>query len=177
MLSFSRNKFCGLCNGKDFTQFTSWKVEVACHDLIDVQIDDSEFLQTVTEQRCNVFYWPPTNIPTVECKMPVYSISTCNETGYWLEYNETIDRACDSFLDPFNLTYKNYFCYLCNKYETGETGTCKLTQDIQSVTPPFSALLGVGGVHGEESEEQLSCDVLKQFSDDKMVRYTYFVRF
>ena len=135
-----------------------------------------EFLQIITEQRCNVFYKPPKNIPTYECKIPAYSISKCNETGHWLEYNETIDRACDSFLDPFNLTYKNYFCYLCNRNASEETTPeymkCKAKEDMSEVTPPFSALMGVGDVFEDEQGEELNCDVLRQFTDDKMVRYT-----
>ena len=143
---------------------------MTCPDFINIQIDSEDFLQTVEEKRCNVFYWPPATIPTKRCNIPTYSISKCNMTGYWQEYNETIDSACEAFLDPFNLTYKNYFCYLCNKYEDHELKYCQARKDITGVTPPFTALLDIGEVEAEERDELPKCDTLNQFWDYKRVR-------
>ena len=111
---------------------------------------------------------------TEECELINYSVSSCNETGLWLHYDENIETACTSFIDPFNLTYKNYFCYMCNTENTEANTDVKNWRcdadpsQIKDITPPFFALLDLSTVTGEEKSVALRCDS-SQFTDHKLV--------
>ena len=102
-----------------------------------------------------------------------YSISSCNASGKWPVYNESLEWACAAFIDPFNSTYRNYFCYLCNS-PTPQTQqwnwTCSgMTSDIIGVSPPFQAILDVSEATGhQEVEQALTCSAV-QFTDMKKV--------
>lgn len=167
-----RNKYCAFCNGREHSILTNWKLEIACTSLIS--LDEVDILDKVEKKKCNLFYRPPAAVPTVRCEIPKYSISTCNETGLWQVYNETMELACDAFVDPFNLTYKNYFCFLCNRGDVLNSSEmyCKVTQDITDVSPPFTSLLDLGGIEAEMSTDLPKCDVLSEFRDYKKVRRT-----
>ena len=167
-----RNKYCGLCNGLSTLMLMYWDVELACSTVI--MFSDEDVLQKIEDNRCNLYYRQPDSIDVTYCEMPSYSISTCNETGKWKNYSEIVERGCNSFLDPFNATYKNYFCYLCNVPEKEmipyENWKCDPFADLLTdVSPPFSAILGLGMASDVDKEKKLVCQDHNQFEDYKMV--------
>ena len=165
-----RNIYCSLCNGLSTSDISFWQVEFYCSDVIS--LTDDNLLDKVAEKKCNIFYKSPESVPLEDCGIPAYSISECNETGLWTAYNETIQLACDLFVDTFNLTYKNYFCFLCNTGipDREQHGRCKTKDDIVDVTPPFTAIFDIGSTNIADDDDSLGCDFLTQFRDSKMVR-------
>ena len=175
-----RNRFCAYCNDISQKSFlTDWRLEIICNEPLLHFLTEETFLQTIKENRCNIFFKTPyiegTRKPFTEmCKEQIYTISKCNVTGLWSAYNETTDIACDSFVDAFNMTYKNYFCWLCNTngHLPKDRWKCR-DPDMgagASINPPFVAILDLSAVKTkDENTEELKCDEDNQFEDRKMV--------
>ena len=169
-----RNIFCAHCNGVDLLLLNNWRMEIHCDDAITVT--DFNFFNTIRNKKCNIFYKPPSRWfqNFVPCSIPQYKINRCNETGLWSSYNETIKQACDSFVDPFNFTYRNYFCYLCNAHDVmpRENWNCpdplqKLNDEhvrpVYTLTPDISLLT-------KQRNKDTGCDLKTEFLDYKMVK-------
>ena len=89
----------------------------------------------------------------------------------------TTDAACNSFIDQFNKTFKNFFCYLCNVERpiAIETHFCRQAEQEQvivgRVTPSFNAILDINKIRRCDNGDMLACDPGTQFEDYKLVRY------
>ena len=169
-----RNRFCALCNGLDETvPLTTWDIRIACDRILFAS--DPNFVLNIKQRYCNLLFEFPKETATQTCVMPPYTISKCNETKLWPIYDEAIDLACDAFLDPFNLTYKNYFCYVCNTAEPIEYDEekCKGVKfhDFNDVTPSFSLIINLDNIIPAKSEDTLNCDKGTQFEDHKLVKH------
>ena len=172
------NKYCAFCNGRfDISPHKEWELEIYCNDFISLA--DANLLNTIEDKRCNILYKPPSSAILQVCdRSTQYTISTCNATGKWNAYDKFIEMACNSFADPFNQTYKNYFCMLCNtraNLQISKDSKCDTDFDkIISVSPPFFAILDVNlwkGLTGDTPK--LNCDTKTQFEDTKMVRFSF----
>ena len=141
-----------------------------------LQLPDDNILSKIKETKGNIHFVPPDFVTTTDCIWPPYSVSKCNQTGKWPKYDEKIAIGCDAFVDPFNQTYKNLFCYLCNTDFDVElvpsliNGTCQEYElpPFTDVSPPFFALLDINEIKTEQNSNEFSCDK-SQFKDDKMV--------
>ena len=168
-----RNRFCALCNGvSDLDMLLySWKVEFQCMTIL--KLPDDNLLQTIKEKQCNIHYIKPVLVKVDECKIVPYVTSECNVTGKWEQYDPLIEAGCHAFIDPFNLTYANVFCYLCNteRAEQSEPMMCKLPANdyLSDVTPPFVAILTLDAIISMTTVDTLDCDNNSQFKDEKMV--------
>ena len=168
-----RNKYCAHCSGlPDSALLVDWKVEI--YNDIYLNVPDGNLLQKIRRGNGNIFYRPPDFIMLDYCKIrDSYSISSCNVSGELPVYNESLERACAAFIDPFNSTYQNYFCYLCNSPTppTQQSNwTCNnLPSDITQVSPPFLAILDASEATGhQEVEKEFTCSA-DQFTDMKKV--------
>ena len=169
-----RNKYCLYCNNIGVNAKTvSWKLKLS--NDYEIDLSDVNFLDKLKAQGGNIIFKAPNYVSAVQCDpfLPLYEIASCNVTGLWSVYNKSIEKACNSYIDPFNHTYKNYFCYLCNiaDHKPKEQWTCdirnKTSGDI-NITPPFSAILDITVLDSEQNREPLTCKD-DQFPDDKMV--------
>ena len=171
-----RNKYCFYCNniGKDI-HLVPWKATVGNENPIDPK--DEMFWKRLKAQRGNVLFEAPNFIPINTCYkyQPAFHISSCNVTGLWPVYNRSIEAACESFIDPFNHTYRNYFCYLCNVAENPSPGDWICTKGNTTsgntvYTPPFAAILDITVLDTDydESKDLISCG-RDQFPDYKKV--------
>ena len=156
-----RNKHCAFCTGEPVDRnLIRWKIKINNDHYI--ALPDRNLLTKIREQKGNIFFIPPEYLFVESCKWPTYSITTCNETGLWSEYNETIEMACHAFVDPFNFTYQNYFCFLCNspaELMPSSNWKCRqLSPFISGMSPPFFAVLDITTVLGDDEEETLVCD-------------------
>jgi hypothetical protein len=43
----------------------------------------------------------------------LFTVSSCNVSGMWKEYDEDIDFACQTYKNKHKF-FKNIFCYICN---------------------------------------------------------------
>ena len=153
-----KNKFCALCGSLSKPEeFEYWSVEIYCDKTITFTYET--LLATIKREECNLFYRPPKFAPTQQCNVQSYRISTCNETGLWRTYNKTIEHACRAFLDPFNSTYKNYFCYLCNVLEPipHDSWHCMNTHRSEEYPHPVFSFVA-------------TLDVLKQINDGPLMK-------
>ena len=170
-----RNQYCSLCDDQvDLDSVRRWAMDIGCENYITFTYEKLHHI--IKERLCNVSFVPPDQ-ENIEACMP-YHIAVCNVSGLWQEYNETLELACNSFIDPFNFTYKNVFCFLCNtdSKEPFDLWKCQ-TFDVHkrgvvtNVNPPFLAMLDLSAVLKKRTNEHIQCNEHAQFRDDKMVRY------
>ena len=173
-----RNRYCAYCNGRHEAAFITWGFKVYCTD--EVSFTDGTLLQTIKDSMGNIFYMKPDIEHIQDCKIPSYSISKCNETELWSAYDLSVELACENYLDPFNVTYKNYFCYLCNTDQPlpRESWQCMdPIEDDHYVRAPNYFLLSLDAVHTMINDEFLGCDASVQFPDLKMVSLSLSTKF
>ena len=170
------SKYCAFCNGQyDINTVDRWKLEILCDEVISLA--DPNLLAKLQAKGCNIFYRAPLGAKLRDCTpWPSYHMSTCNETGMWNSYDPLVQAACDSFVDPFNYTYKNFFCYLCNSRQRLDVDDSKCSFDdpsqINDVSPPFFALLDIDMVKRlKDDSPKLGCDPIAQFEDHKLVSH------
>ena len=166
-----RNKYCAYCNGVRLTkELKAWNIQINCDS--SISITDDNFYSTMEQKNCSIYFLKPDNELIQLCFAEYqYSISSCNETGLWPSYDEFTDLGCRSFIDPFNRTYQNYFCYLCNtdKPTPSEKWFCKHSvPPILDVTPPFIAIINLDAIKSDENDA-MDCNIINQFQDKKMV--------
>ena len=172
-----RNQYCALCDEYAVLETISqWVMDIECDK--PVALTHERMYHIIKERQCNVTFKAPPNIPAKTCIL--YTISTCNETGLWRVYNETLDTACQLFVDPFNFTYKNVFCFLCNidAREPVSLSNCpRFNMSVGATSaynPPFLAIMNLGAILTEQANEQIQCKEKSQFTDDKLVRYSLY---
>ena len=154
-----KNKHCAFCNFVDKNSpLIYWKLQIQSNHLL--KFPKRNLLQELKKTRGNIFFKSPKYLLVYECDL---LIDTCNVTGRWGVYNGIVKKACESYNDPFNFTYKNVFCYMCNeKIENIQTGLKKDTRcqnkfDIPE-TPQFSAILDIEFVKEGHSGNHLICE-------------------
>ncbi|CAG2240229.1 unnamed protein product [Mytilus edulis] len=122
-----KNKHCSQCFNESIKDLIPWRLEIDCLNLADFNFVSSysEIISLATEQKCNIFYAVSDTeyiLFYVQSTKPTTLISECNVTGYWDRYRVDLLEAClrtpkSSITTPF----KNYYCYLCNRYSTIES--------------------------------------------------------
>ena len=168
------NKYCAQCHAEsESTEHIFWEFEVHCDHSISLNYD--RILSIMEENGCNIFFIPPLFTDVEGCNIPSYTVSRCNQSGLWAEYNDTLVRACLAFIDPFNQTYQNVFCYLCNTDVTvtpqrSSDWSCNDPFDVEDDQGPlFSMRLRHEALERRKNFDQLKCDLTRQFPDYKSV--------
>ena len=169
-----RNRYCYHCNSDGSNgQLVPWIPTIENEQEID--LTDKHFWDKLKREGGNVIFEAPDFLPASTCDrfLPHYNISSCNVTGLWPMYNQSIEMACESYIDPFNYTFKNYFCYLCNIAEQHPIQQWKclksnLTGGDINLTPPFAAILDITVFGMGYNTEMETCGT-NQFPDKKMV--------
>ena len=172
-----RNQYCALCSDQtSYDRIRRWDMNIDCED--DVSYTYEHLYHIFRDRTCNISFASPEYVQVEYC-VP-YEIGTCNVSGHWKVYNGTLERACNSFIDPFNLTYKNVFCFLCNvdtsiSVDLSQCQTYNGAQNKKSVTlvnVPFLAMLDLSAVLMKQTSIhafQLKCNKHVQFADEKVV--------
>ena len=172
-----RNQYCALCDEyADLDKISRWFMDIKCNTTVALTYE--RMLHIIKERQCSVTFKKPIKYAIQSC-IP-YTISTCNETGQWRVYNETLDTACNSFVDPFNFTFKNVFCFLCNidNREPIDLPKCADSSRFHSLgsfsrkPPPFLAIRNFDAILTEQRSKQMQCKEHSQYRDDKLVRYS-----
>ena len=170
-----RNAYCAKCSGDDFVnEYLYWDFIIFCDDTI--VFNRENVWHVLEENDCEVYLKRPGEVPTQICDaLPEYSISTCNVSGLWNDYNSTIEVACHAFTDPFNQTYRNYYCYLCNtdKPIPRDEWICADPNTQQSRSEAaFTVTVTYYMILNMPVDKPLNCNVEAQFTDLKKVTKT-----
>ena len=167
-----KNMYCALCNGVEPNETLDYfDPELSCDS--PVPLTGNDLASAWSTANCSVYFRPPYGISLDVCLVPEYSVSRCNETGKWRVYNRSLEMACMAFVDPFNITFMNYFCYLCNvdEPEPETTWICtKEKDDFSNILPPFTAIITLNYANQPVENNLLDCADENQFPDTKMVR-------
>ncbi|KAK3589598.1 hypothetical protein CHS0354_043059 [Potamilus streckersoni] len=116
-----RNKYCASCHGDH--DFIRWDRFARCESQFDINTISTmnEFKYAFAEYSCSLLYEFPSSLPPIPLKPCIYNygddiISTCNKTGLWVDYDPSIEWACEHFVpgDLFLYDFRNIFCYMCN---------------------------------------------------------------
>ena len=162
-----RNRYCAYCNNVNMHVIReSWSVEISCDDSLSLMT--SELLTTAMGQQCRFTFIPPVHPLYDECTTPEYTIADCPES----EDDIAIVQACNSYVDPFNQTYKNYFCYLCNDDSPilPQDWTCpEPLEESPDDNAVFRASFNLDNIRQLEAEERLDCRRSDQYLDYKKV--------
>ncbi|XP_045188125.2 uncharacterized protein LOC123546002 [Mercenaria mercenaria] len=136
-LSVYRNKYCALCNGVQQKDIKFWKLMLKCgKDMYKDINSQSEVISLVfADTVCDLHYQKPylNGLNTVQCES---SISRCNVTGNWNQYDPDIEAGCLIYRSEFfymDKKYQNIFCVLCNAEIPG-TNKCFYGEE----GPPWS---------------------------------------
>ena len=171
-----RNRYCAYCNGVSYLALESWKLNVFCSE--QVSVTDKSLLTTIRKKMCNIFYKTPSYYRAPKCTVSTalmsVLVSRCNETGRWPTFDSITDLACSSFTDPFNLTYKNYFCYVCNTEAPVQLDSMQCNSrfgDLPLVKPLYKFTYDLEIINKINTGDLLRCDAETQFSDLKLVRH------
>ena len=91
-------------------------------------------------------------------------VNTCKVSGLRRNFDATLKRACESFIDPYNHTYKNVFCYMCNQVNLTSLTNIYRTEcqsrdlDRESRNFQFSATIDLDSVQNRNKPSILICD-------------------
>ena len=167
-----RSKNCALCNLENsHTPLVNWKLRIQSNT--PLSFPHNHLFEEIRKTRGNVFYQPPEYAFTQTCKSADYTIDTCNVTGLWQTFDEDIKTACESFVDPFNNTYKNIFCLRCNGGERFLTEECHIKQVNRMIKRPhFAANLDLSFIRSGPDTAALVCED-SQFEDEIKVCLRY----
>lgn len=92
-----------------------WGVEFVCNSSVDFNFISkySRLIESVQRENCSIRYSPSDMMKVQECSTTVNTISRCNMTGLWVNYDPGIDWACSNYYQHSGL-FENIFCRLCN---------------------------------------------------------------
>ena len=144
------NKYCALCHG--VVDVLPWRILTTCLDLFTLPFSQADGF--ILSDSCEVINIEPESLSDATkkyaCQLPRYS--KCNTTGFWKDYVEEFDTACNAFTSIFvqytylgRRTFKNMFCYFCN-YVEEENVLCPeefLSMD-RNIFKSFHVLLDLG---------------------------------
>ena len=84
-----RNKFCAKCSGHEIeTKHIYWDLSIHCDAVIAVNHEN--LMHVVQEKNCEVYFKSP-YYDVRQCNDPNFiTISSCNVTGLWKEYDNGI---------------------------------------------------------------------------------------
>ena len=169
-----RNQYCAMCNDDIILyEVVPYTTNIGCEKPTAFTYEKMQKTIKDESRECNVTFTSPLTSVADWCIPSL--ISTCNVTGLWQKYDGSIERACQSFVDPFNLTFQNMFCYLCNsdtEIQPDRADCGNKTNDgdlVTSVNPPFLAVLDLDSVSRELVKATSKCNAHTQFADEKLV--------
>ena len=118
-----KNIYCAICNHEKESNVDSWEAYVFCNNGTPFMKTPSNYRELLQElqssQMCNIRFSHRSR-HFEKCNWGEYS--RCNQTGYWTNYNQTIDHACNNYTSVYMGQYRNVFCYICNTNKPPKMG-------------------------------------------------------
>ncbi|KAK3590082.1 hypothetical protein CHS0354_041125 [Potamilus streckersoni] len=149
-----RNTFCASCHMIKGEDLVYWDVSLRCKSFF-TQFTVTMIAEHIRSKNCKIDFQPPLNLEYQQeiCRP---TISSCNETGKWLHYNEAIEKLCHStYGSNFNNQFKNVFCMLCNNATNIKDPYCPASSIPTDVS--FTALLNFKREEVKNPEETTQC--------------------
>ncbi|XP_062598727.1 uncharacterized protein LOC134260157, partial [Saccostrea cucullata] len=109
------NRFCAICNGD--SNFLTWPIDIVCDQFLDINFISTfdDVISNAMARKCVLQSYPPNENISYNCyKENEQYFNSCNKTGTWKHYIQSVEFGCDA--DYFNndTLFKNMFCKMCN---------------------------------------------------------------
>ncbi|XP_063440737.1 uncharacterized protein LOC134721567 [Mytilus trossulus] len=119
----TKNMYCAICNHEKESNVESWEAYVFCNFGTPFMKTPSNYRELLKEvqssQMCNIRFSHRSR-HFEKCNWGEYT--RCNQTGYWTNYNKTIDHACSNYTSLYMGQYRNVFCFMCNTNKQPKMG-------------------------------------------------------
>ena len=174
-----QNYHCAQCHGIK-TRKKNWNIRTLCSRITDYSFHN--ITETLFSEECNIINEVSEELATEAEEYRCYTptITVCNQTGQWQQYDAAVDEACKRNTVPFfqideNLfkmvIYNNLFCYVCNTdaIDNADMVCPSITADTRISQTSFSALIDF--TEGQEHTKLAAsaCDI-NQIYDKYSVR-------
>ena len=160
-----RNEHCARCNAINLVDLNYFDVSFACFNMSETElIDNNAILDMVfnsIQNECHLSFKTKVdcNCNASPCNHGyncMTTVSACNETGYWHDYDPDIENACHGYTSVYFTEYhgvfNNIFCYICNGYSYSPyTQFCDHGSDFFS----FSGLFNVDNYNKDTEGQQI----------------------
>ncbi|KAK6181575.1 hypothetical protein SNE40_009402 [Patella caerulea] len=168
-----KNQYCALCH--NVTNTRKWKMSIECH--LDTNLNDAystlaELVNnSIHHPNCTVKFKAPYGVTTRTCFNGEGTISKCNATGLWSQYDEFVENACHSYRtiqEVDGIFYNNPFCFICNTENPERVLKIKCKRHRPLNTPSFTALLDFSDViYGSDEITKSQCPTATVYDQEK----------
>ena len=164
------NKYCLFCNEREQQSTPSvdeWQIQIIWKRkeyFHIVFLRPQSLMSTINNHFFNVHFLPKN--PTVTHKCKLYDVTSCNQTGFWENYDKTIEMICRvgedlpviHAVNGNRLLFKNIACVHCNvpsgfndsHLDCGYLVKAASTSSRQTLTVNFYSF---GGVQTSDKED------------------------
>ena len=163
-----KNWHCAACNG--VAEYKFWQIQTNCEDILTQNVGSVNAL--LLSASCQIILEPPHMlrylVAAYKCPQ-TFGYSRCNETGNWRDYDDVIEKACETFEWKYSsntgTSYKNVFCFVCNENTYEVPLRCEFSDDAKHggrSKGDLIVLLAYDEVRAMTVEEQVQfpeCDV------------------
>ena len=178
-----QNYHCAQCHG--IRMWKDWNIRTLCSFITDDSFQN--LTETLFSEECNIINEISEELAREAEEYRCYTptITMCNQTGQWKNYDAAVDEACKRNTVPFfqmdetllkMVIYNNLFCYVCNTeaIESADIVCPRLEADNRLFETSFSALIDY--TEGQEDKKMAAsaCDI-DQISDKYAVRINIFI--
>jgi len=160
-----RNQHCAQCNGVVESDLIHFKISFKCSKMFDNDYGDNNviFDAISAEEQCHISFVNPFPCTEGSCESSYNcwtSVTACNTTGNWQEYDPDIEAACLAYSSVYisksdsseQDRFNNIFCYICNGFKAPDIpSSCISQSDRGSYTFSFSGLLKMSAGNSKDN--------------------------
>jgi len=160
-----RNQHCAKCNGVDTSDLVHFKISFECTKMFDKDYGDNDAILDAifAEGQCHISFANPLACTDESCDSGYNcwtSVTACNTTGNWQEYDPDIEAACLAYSSVYiskmysseQDRFNNIFCYICNGFEAPDIpASCNAGAGRGYYTFSFSGLLKMSAGNSKDN--------------------------
>jgi len=146
-----RNQHCAQCNGVDESDVVHFKISFECSKMLENDFGNNKAILDAifAEGQCHVSFANPLACSDGRCDSSYNcwtSVTSCNTTGNWQEYDPDIETACLAYSSVYisksysseQDRFRNIFCYICNGFEAPRIHSSCISHGHPSESHTFS---------------------------------------
>lgn len=145
-----RNKYCAYCHNVRHSNIEFMELCLNCTNPKILKSESDIINAVFAEKSCKLTF-----VSTNNLTLCTTSISKCNETGSWKNYDDNIQKACNMYRSVISISiyerYQNPFCSSCND-KIPYDPICLMPDSIHKPFS-FSGLLKLGSENRNMAED------------------------